>query len=106
MRQAGNDRETRELSFFLLNGQERPSKKVTTDRDMKCMSELISCLGKSIPNKKKRAKTNSHSETSQWISWYSRVASAAEQREGGRGEGGRGQLEMRSEGWLINHQPL
>lgn len=55
---------------------------------MKCMSELISCLGKNILNKKKRAKTNSHSETSQWVSWYSRVASAAG-TEGRRQRGGR-----------------
>lgn len=58
MRQAGNDRETRELSFFfLLNGQERPSKKVTTDKDIKCISELIICLEEhSKQEKKKRTK--------------------------------------------------
>ena len=65
---------------------------------MKCMSELISCLGKSIPNKKKRAKTNSHSETSQWISWYSRVASAA-------GTEGRRQRAVGDEVRRVAYQP-
>lgn len=96
--------------FFLLNGQERPSKKVTTDKDIKCISELIICLEEhSKQEKKKKDKMQKPTAKMKPLSGYHGIAGwpvQLEQREGGRGEGGRGQLEMRSEGWLINHQLL
>lgn len=86
--------------FFLLNGQERPSKKVTADKDMKCMSELIICLDKSIPNKKKRkrtkAKPTAKVQTSVDIiqqggqcSWKQREEAEGREAEGREAEGGR-----------------
>ena len=68
------------------------------------MSELISCLGKSIPNKKKKDKKQKPTATVKPLSEYHGTAGWPVQLE--HREGGRGQLEMRSEGWLINHQPL
>ena len=62
--------------------------KRSTDRDMKCTSELISCLGKSIPNKKKKGIKQKSTAKVKPLSGYHGTAGwpvQLEQREGVRG---------------------